>query len=89
MKKDMNVTVTLTPQEVRRAIARYVTEEFVGFNAKPDDVEIAVGTRLTGYGPNEIEEPYLRDVTVKITKTETKHIVDNYQDRNTQSFHDK
>jgi len=85
MKKDMSLTVTLTPEDIRKAVARYVTEEFADFKAKPDDVAIGVGTRLMGYG----QEAYLRDATVKITKTETKQLTDDFRDRPTQSFQDK
>ena len=89
MDKDMNVTVTLSPEDIKKAIVRYVKDEFAGFTANTSDVSIRVEKRLTGYGPNEIEEAFLQDATVKVTKTETRRMVDNYQDRNMQSFQDK
>lgn len=89
MNKDMNITVTLTPADIKKAIARYVEDEFDGFIANASDVSIRVEKRLTGYGPNEIEEAFLQDATVKIAKKEKTRAPDNYQDRNMQSFQDK
>ena len=70
MKKQFNMTVELTPDDIKQACADYVktllTEH--AFLVEPHTVNFTITTRTEGHGPNEEVVHRLSGATVKVTK---------------------
>jgi len=70
------MTVTLTPEDIKNAIAEYVRKEFNdGHMVSHTDVTIDVNTSIEGYGMQEHSVTKLQGATVKVNK------LGAYQDR--------
>jgi len=76
MNTNFNLTVTLSPEDIKNAIAAYVRKEFSdGHMVSHTDVTLNVSSVIEGYGLQEHSVCRLTDATVKVNK------LGAYQDR--------
>ena len=79
MNKQFNMTIDLSPDEIKEAIADYVSRNFSGLLIENEvmiseqDVTINVGTNYADRG--EVDHPILKGASVKVKK------MGSYQDR--------
>lgn len=76
MNTKFDMTVTLSPEDIKNAIAEYVRKEFgEGYSIDHTDVSINVGSSIEGYGMQEHSVTRLNNAEVKVNK------LGAYQDR--------
>lgn len=69
MNIQKKITITLSPSDVKKIIAKYLTGE--GYDVTTDDVTLHIGTRWEGFGRSEYQVHYFKECTA-VMKGETK-----------------
>ena len=69
MVKNMNISVTLTEEEVKKAVAEYVVKNTTMNNITVGKVELKLNKRLVGFGPAESEVTYFEEAVEEILPT--------------------
>ncbi len=78
MEKNFEVTVTLTPDDVKRAVVAYILEEMQGgYSASSNDVQINVQSKIEGYGIGEHEVSSLENIMVVLHPQNTINLDDD------------
>jgi len=74
---DVTVTVTLSPDDIKKAVVAYVLGELHGkYTGDVDDVGINIQTKTVGFGIGEHDEDYLKNITV-IVKPQNANTIDD------------
>jgi hypothetical protein len=86
---NLNMTVELKPEDIKRAIREYVERELLDNTMVVGDVSFKVREPYHSADPREASiTAALESATAKVMK-KTKVVSENFQDRNMQSFYDK
>lgn len=51
MEAKFNITIKLSPDDVKQIIAEYLAKE--GYSVKPDDIKFGISEKCHGYGMGE------------------------------------
>ena len=63
MQIKKNITIELSEKDVKEIISNYLNKE--GYKVSVDDISLSVGSRIEGYGLNEMEVNYFKAAYVK------------------------
>jgi hypothetical protein len=59
-----NITVNLTPEDIKEIIAEKIRKDIPGISVKPEDIELCVGKKIVEYFHDESEELYFKKAVV-------------------------
>ena len=71
MNIDNKITITLSEEDVKECVAKYISSN-CGYQVKPENVSLNVGSKCVGYGMAEHQVSYFKDCTAVVNgKTES------------------